>query len=77
MAKKIGVTIKPSLRKGKKIDVFSKKTGDLVASIGDITMSDYPHYMKEKGIEYANERKRLYHIRHRKDKKIYSKKLLW
>ena len=39
-AKDLGVTIKPSSKKGKKIDVF--KNNQLVTSIGASGMNDYP-----------------------------------
>jgi len=64
-AKELGVTVKPSTVKGKKIDVF--EDGKKVASIGAIGYKDYPTYLKENGKEYADERKRLYHIRHTKN----------
>ena len=80
-AKKLGVTIKPSTSKGKKIDVF--KDGEKLASVGALGMSDYPTYMKTKGKEYADERRRLYRIRHGKtmDKvgspSYYAARILW
>jgi hypothetical protein len=77
-AKKIGVTVRPSTRKGKKIDVF--KNGKKIAIIGAIGYKDYPTFIKEKGKAYADERRRLYHIRHAKDKSLngyYAKKILW
>ena len=80
-AKKLGVTIKPSTNKGKKIDVF--KDGKKLASVGALGMSDYPTYMKTKGKEYADERRRLYRIRHGKtmDKvgspSYYAARILW
>lgn len=80
-AKSLGVDIKPSTRKGKKIDVF--KNDKKIASIGDITYNDYPSYIREKGLEYANVRRKLYKLRHSKDRsKIWSNgwladKLLW
>ena len=43
-AKKIGVTVKPSNTKGKKIDVFKK--GIKVASVGAIGYKDYPTYLE-------------------------------
>tara|TARA_R100000951_G_scaffold110294_2_gene108178 strand:- start:314 stop:703 length:390 start_codon:yes stop_codon:yes gene_type:complete len=64
-AKKLGVTIKPSTNKGKKLDVFDKD-GKKLVSIGAMGMSDFPTYMKTKGKEYADERRRLYRIRHGK-----------
>ena len=80
-AKKLGVTIKPSTSKGKKIDVF--KDGEKLASVGALGMSDYPTYMKTKGQAYADERRRLYRIRHAKtmDKvgsaSYYAARILW
>jgi len=64
-AMKLGVTIKPSTRKGKKIDVYKKN--EYICSIGCLGMNDYPTYMKEKGLQYAEGRRRAYHSRHRKD----------
>ena len=63
-AKKIGVTVKPSKKESKKIDVFKK--GVLIASIGAKGYKDYPTYIKEKGVQYANKRRKLYKIRHNK-----------
>ena len=80
-AKKLGVTIKPSTNKGKKIDVF--KDGKKLASIGALGMGDFPTYMKTKGQAYADERRRLYRIRHGKtmDKvgspSYYAARILW
>lgn len=54
-ARKLGVNIKPSSVKGKKIDVF--KDGKKVASIGDINYSDYATTKNK-------EQRRLYRIRH-------------
>ena len=85
-AKQLGVEVKPSRVKGKKIDVF--KAGKKVASVGAIGYNDYPTWMEleskgkvEKGT--ANKRRRLYKIRHKKDKDrkgtagFYADKLLW
>ena len=85
-AKKIGVTVKPSGLKGKKIDVFKK--GVKVASVGAIGYKDYPTYMElekkgkvPKGT--ATKRRKLYKIRHKKDRNIknsngfYADRLLW
>jgi|TARA_R110000803_G_C11783115_1_gene296904 hypothetical protein len=85
-AKKLGVSVKPSKLKGKKIDVF--KGDKKVASIGALGMNDYPTYMElerngkvPKGT--AKERRRLYKIRHEKNRKkigsagYFSDKLLW
>jgi hypothetical protein len=76
-AKILGVEIKPSTNKTKKIDVF--KNGKKIASIGFSGMKDYGQYLKENK-KLADERRRLYHIRHAKDKSLngyYAKKILW
>ena len=80
-AKKISVEVKPSKVKGKKIDVFKK--GKKVASVGAIGYGDYPTYLKTKGKKYADERRRLYKIRHQNNRTkvgsngYYADKLLW
>jgi uncharacterized membrane protein YebE (DUF533 family) len=79
-AKKLGVEIKPSSRKGKKIDVF--KNGDKVASIGAIGYKDYPTYMKEDK-RLAEQKRKAYKARHKIDRTIkgsagyYADKILW
>ena len=61
-AQKLGVTIKPSEVKNKKIDVYSK--GKKVASIGDKRYKDYGTYLREEGEAFANKRRKLYRARH-------------
>lgn len=79
-AKKLGVQVKPSTVKGKKIDVFKK--GEKVASVGAKGYKDYPTYMKIDP-ELAKERRRLYKDRHESDRKkvgsagFYADRLLW
>lgn len=80
-AKKLGVKIKPSTLKNKKIDVF--KGDKKVASIGAIDYNDYPTYIKKFGRAYADDRRRLYKLRHEKYRNMpdtpsfYSDKILW
>ena len=80
-AVKLGVTVKPSINPSKKLDVF--KNGIKVASCGGIGYNDYPTYMEKYGKQYANERRRLYKIRHQTDRTVkgspgyYADKLLW
>ena len=80
-AKKLRVEVKPSTDKKKKIDVI--KNGNKIASVGAIGYKDYPTYIKEKGLLYANERRKLYKIRHSKDRQkvgsngYFADKLLW
>jgi hypothetical protein len=81
-AEKLGVTIKPSSVQGKKIDVFNKK-GEKIASIGALGYSDYPTYLKDKGKEYADSRRKLYKERHESDRHVrgsagfFADKILW
>jgi len=79
MAKKLGIVIKPSTQKNKKIDVF--ENNKKIASIGALGMKDYQIYLKEEGKEFADERRRLYRLRHKKDLNskngYWSSKLLW
>jgi len=63
-AKKLNVQLKPSSQH-KKIDIF--KDGMKIASIGSYGMMDFGLYLENYGKAYANERRRLYHIRHAKD----------
>ena len=77
-AKELGVEIKPSTRKNKKIDIF--KNNNYICSIGQLGYNDYPTYIRDKGVEYANKRRYLYNIRHRNDESLagkYAKKILW
>jgi hypothetical protein len=79
-AKQYNVKIKQSTNKNKKIDVFNKDNKK-IASIGAIKYDDYPTHILKKGIDYANERRRLYKIRHKKDLNskngFWADKLLW
>jgi len=84
-AKKLGVDVKPSKVKGKKIDVF--KNGVKVASVGAIGYNDYPTYLalEKKGKVAkgtANIKRRSYKARHIDRHKVgtpsyYADKLLW
>jgi hypothetical protein len=76
-AKQIGVQVKPSTRKFKKLDVF--RDGEKIASIGDTRYLDYPTYKKRYGDLVAEERRRLYHLRHTRNTpgEKLAKQLLW
>jgi hypothetical protein len=80
-AASLGVTIKPSTNKSKKIDVFNN--GKKIASIGAIGYKDFDIHLKESGRAYAEERRRLYQIRHKdnRNKKgtpgYYADRILW
>ena len=77
-AKKLNVDIYPSHDLNKKIDVY--KNNKKIATIGDIKYDDYPNYILKKGQKYADERRRLYKLRHKKDSNVsgfYAKNILW
>jgi hypothetical protein len=74
-AKKLGVIVKRSSNPNKKIDIF--KGDKKVASVGAIGYNDYGTYLEKTGKNkaYADERRRLYKIRHKKD--LNSKNGYW
>jgi hypothetical protein len=80
-ASKLGVTIKPSAKKNKKIDIY--KDNEYITSIGDKRFGDFPSYVRDKGKEYANQRRDAYKKRHEKDRHIkgtagyYADMILW
>jgi hypothetical protein len=80
-AKELNVVIKPSQQKNKKIDVYKGK--QKIASIGSITNLDYPTYIKERGKAFADNRRRLYKLRHKNDinnrngNGFWANKILW
>jgi len=81
-ARQLGVKVTQSTNPSKKIDVYDKG-GVKVASVGANGMNDYPTYILKKGASFAKTRRRLYRIRHTKDRKKrgsqgwYADKLLW
>ena len=81
-AKKLKVIVRSSIRKGKKIDVFNKN-GYYLTSIGAEGYLDYPTYKKLFGKQIADKKRKLYKVRHNKDRKIknsagwYADQLLW
>ncbi|MEM1326175.1 MAG: hypothetical protein AAGI23_09490 [Bacteroidota bacterium] len=82
-AREMGVTVKLSTRKGKKIDVY--KNGKLVASVGATGYNDFPTYKRlerqgkiAKGT--AEKRRKAFHNRFkscRTNNCKYAKGLLW
>ncbi len=80
-ASAIGVSIKPSKLKNKKLDVF--KGDKKVASIGYLGMGDFETFKKTKGLEVANKRRKAYKSRHQKTRtkvgtpSYYADKILW
>ena len=65
--KKLGTdvyTIRVSTDPSKKIDVLLRN--DVIASIGDPELGDYPTYIQDKGIEFANNRRTAFYNRFRR-----------
>jgi len=81
-AKKLNVQIRPSTNTKKKLDVYNMK-GQFICSIGAIDYGDYPTFIETKGKEYADNRRRLYKIRHEKNRhkvgtpSYWADNLLW
>lgn len=89
-AKKLGLEVKPSTKKNKKLDVFNKK-GEKVASIGGIKKdgtpyNDYATYIINDGKKEADKKRKNYLKRHSKEPKskdgkktpsYYADKILW
>ena len=80
-AKKLGVTLKPSSNTSKKLDVF--KDGKKIFSIGAIGYRDFDSYLRDFPKAYANERRRLYKLRHQNNRNkkdtagFYADRILW
>ena len=80
IAKEKNIQICVSKHPHKKIDVITKNG---VISIGDNNYSDWHLYIQTHGLKYANERRRLYRIRHANDINVigsagyYAAILLW
>ena len=70
-----------AVSKAEALEVY--KDNVYIASIGDSRYQDYPHYLEIYGEIYANQRKKLYHNRHKRNFNVkYSKQwlslnLLW
>ena len=80
IAKKLNLTIKPSLKVGKKIDVF--ENNKFIKSIGSINYKDYHIYLKIDA-DLAEKHRKSYIARHKKGilnqdlGEILALKLLW
>jgi len=79
-ARALHVQVRPSTRKGKKIDVF--KNGKKVASVGAMGYNDFTTFSRQSKSKAAARRK-AYHSRHQKDEHragspgYYAAHLLW
>jgi len=80
-ANELGVKVVNSKNPKKKLDVV--KDGKIVASVGAVGYNNYPTYIKTRGKEYAEKRRKLYKIRNSKEINVvgssgwYGNKLLW
>ena len=80
-ARILGVTVRPSTNPKKKIDVY--KGDNKICSVGATGYGDYPTYVLKNGQTYAETKRRLYKLRHNKDRLVensngfYADKLLW
>lgn len=80
-AKKVNVKIERSDKPKYKLKVITQK-GDIIYC-GAKGYNDYPTYMKKYGKEFADKRRKLYKMRHEKDRHqvgtpgYYADKLLW
>ena len=77
-ARQLNVNIYPSKKPGKKIDVY--KNNNYICSIGALGMGDYPTYLRDKGVEYAQKRRYLFHKRFQNQTSLagkYAKEILW
>ena len=75
-AKTLGVEVKPSTRKNKKLDVFLAGSKEKLASIGDKRYSDYLQHGDEK--RRANYKARHETHRHKKESpSYYADQILW
>lgn len=65
-AKKLNVQVFPSDNPKYKIEVYDKN-GVFMFYGGSPNFSDYPHYLVSHGKDYADTRRHLYGLRHRKE----------
>lgn len=86
LAAKLGVTVRPSTTKGKKLDVL--KNGKKLHAIGAIGYDDYPTYLQQEEMGIvppgtARKRQKAYKSRHATNRKRkgtagwYADQLLW
>lgn len=68
-ANALNITVKPSTRKGKKLDAYTKD-GEYITSFGATGYKDYHIYRREEGAKVAEEKRKQYKARHEKDRKV-------
>ncbi len=81
-ARRLGVKIAPSVRPGKKVDIFTPD-GQYITSVGARGYLDYPTYKKVFGKKVADQRRKMYKKRHAADRAVrfsrgwWADQLLW
>lgn len=81
-ARRLGVKVAPSVRPGKKLDIFTPD-GRYITSVGAKGYLDYPTYKKIYGKVVAEKRRKMYKKRHASDRSLkfsrgwYADQLLW
>ena len=82
-AKELGLVVFKSDNPKYKLEVYDRETGTFLFYAGDSKYEDYPHYIQSHGKAYADNRRRLYRIRHAKEiankgsRGWYIAELLW
>ena len=82
-AKRLNVIVYPSDNPKYKLEVYDADSGLFITYVGGAGYSDYPHYIQSHGKAFADNRRRLYKIRHQKDRTKqgsrgwYADQLLW
>lgn len=66
-AKQLNLIVIASDNPNYKLEIYDGMTGKFLFYGGDPRFQDYPHYIRSHGKQYANERRRLYRIRHAKE----------
>jgi len=66
IADDLGVVIFPSDNPKYKLDLYDHR-GRFMFRLGDSRYSDYPTYLKTHGKKFADNRRRLYMLRHHKE----------
>ena len=80
-AQRLGVMITPSTNLRKKLDVY--RNGKKISEIGAVGYMDFDGYIRTEGLAFANERRRLYKLRHENNRNrkgtagYYADKILW
>ena len=79
-AEQLGVILKPSANVKRKIDIYDKE-GQYICSCGDSRYYDFPYYLNQYGLEYAEAKRHLYHIKNKPKRKntasFFEKEILW